>query len=55
MMSDSEDNFDLTFDDNAQEAWREEIERRLQQIDSGAVSLIPWRDARRGLRARLEK
>ena len=39
----------------AEEAWREEIHRRLQQIDSGAVDLIPWEEARRGLRSRLER
>ena len=45
---------DQTVDAAAEEAWREEICRRLQQIDSGAVHLIPWEDARRGLRSRLE-
>ena len=34
---------------------REEIYRRLQQIDAGAIQLIPWEDARRRLRARLER
>ena len=37
-------------DDNAGDAWREEIYRRLQQIDSGAAKLIPWDDAQRRLR-----
>ncbi len=41
-------------DDDAEEAWREEIHRRLQEIDSGVVQLIPWEDARRRLRVRLE-
>jgi len=45
---------DIEVDEDAEEAWREEIYRRLQQIDSGAVKLIPWDDARRRLRARLE-
>ena len=44
---------DREIDDGAEEAWREEIYRRLQQIDSGAVQLIAWDDARRRLRARL--
>jgi len=39
----------------AEEVWREEIYRRLQQIDSGAVRLIPWDDAERRLWARLER
>jgi putative addiction module component (TIGR02574 family) len=42
---------DSSIDDGAEEAWREEIHRRLQEIDSGAVRLIPWGDARRRLRA----
>ena len=41
--------------DIAAEAWRAEIYRRLQQIDSGAVQPIPWEDARRRLRSRLEQ
>ena len=46
---------DQAVDAGAEEAWREEIYRRLQQIDSGAVQLIPWEDARRRLRSRLEQ
>jgi putative addiction module component (TIGR02574 family) len=42
-------------DAGAEEAWREEIFRRLQQIDSGAVHLNPWEEARRRLRSRLEQ
>lgn len=40
---------------DVQLAWREEIDRRIRQIDSGAVDLIPWSDARRALRARLPR
>jgi putative addiction module component (TIGR02574 family) len=46
---------DHAVDEAAEEAWREEIYRRLQQIDSGAVELIPWEEARRRLRLRLER
>jgi len=46
---------DQEVDAAAEEAWRDEIYRRLQQIDSGAVHLIPWEDARRRLRSRLER
>jgi putative addiction module component (TIGR02574 family) len=49
------DSLEETVDEGAEEAWREEIYRRLQQIDSGAVQLIPWNDARRRLWARLER
>ncbi|MBZ5621323.1 MAG: addiction module protein [Acidobacteriia bacterium] len=46
---------DQVVDATAEEAWREEIYRRLQQIDNGAVQLIPWEEARRRLRSRLEQ
>jgi len=45
---------DQLVDPAAEEAWRDEIYRRLQQIDSGAVHLIPWDEARRRLRSHLE-
>jgi putative addiction module component (TIGR02574 family) len=41
-----------TLDSNAEEvedAWRVEIERRMAEVDSGAVETIPWEE----LRARL--
>jgi putative addiction module component (TIGR02574 family) len=44
------ESLDRTIDEGAEEAWREEIYCRLQQIDSGAVQLIPWEEARRRLR-----
>jgi len=45
---------DCEIDADAEDAWREEIHRRVRQIDSGAVQLIPWEEARRVLRARLK-
>ena len=49
------ESLDHAIDENAEEAWREEIYRRVHQIDTGAVQLITWEDARRRLRARLER
>jgi putative addiction module component (TIGR02574 family) len=46
---------DTEVDPDAEEAWREEIHRRLQQIDSGAVKTIPWHDARSALRDSLRR
>jgi putative addiction module component (TIGR02574 family) len=43
------ESLDSDGDPDAEEAWRREIYRRLQQIDSGAVQLIPWEDAERRL------
>jgi putative addiction module component (TIGR02574 family) len=45
---------DQEVDAAVEETWREEIFRRLEQIDSGAVQLIPWEDARPRLRSRLQ-
>ena len=36
-----------------EEAWGEEIKRRLDDIDSGRVKTIPWSEVREELRARL--
>jgi putative addiction module component (TIGR02574 family) len=44
------ESLDVEVDDKVEEAWREEIHCRLQQIDSGAVRTIPWDEARRKLR-----
>lgn len=49
------ESLDSEVDDNAEQAWREEIYRRLQQIDSGAAQLIPWDDAQQSLWARLRR
>ena len=46
---------DHEVDEDAEDAWRVEIRRRLQEIDSGAVKLIPWQDVRRELLDRLEQ
>jgi putative addiction module component (TIGR02574 family) len=46
---------DVEVDENAQEAWRAEIHRRLQQIDTEAVRMIPWDDARHALRSGLQR
>jgi putative addiction module component (TIGR02574 family) len=48
------ESLDSEIDPDAQETWRQEIRRRVQEIDNGAVKLIPWDDARRDLWARLQ-
>ena len=47
------DSLDQTSEEGAEEAWRQEIELRLQQIDTGAVELISWHSERQRLRDRL--
>ncbi len=36
-------------DEGVEEAWAKEIERRIQEVESGAVKTIPWADVRRRL------
>lgn len=47
------DSLDTEVDEGAEQAWREEIIRRLREIDNGIAKLIPWDEARRRLLARL--
>ena len=37
-------------DAGADEAWREEVKRRLQEVREGTVDLVPWDEVRRRLR-----
>ena len=42
---------DEAVDPTAEQAWEEEIARRIQELDSGKVKPIPWADARRKIAA----
>jgi len=46
------DSLETETDADAEERWREEIVRRLHEIDSGAVDLVPWDEVRRRLWSR---
>ncbi|MGH9655303.1 MAG: addiction module protein, partial [Bryobacteraceae bacterium] len=48
------DSLDQEVDPAVEETWRDEIAKRLEQIDSGAVRLLPWEDARRRLHAGMD-
>ena len=48
------DSLDEQEDEGVEEAWAREIERRIQEVESGAVKMLPWSEARRRLRARLD-
>jgi len=37
-------------DTDVEQAWQEEIQRRLQQINRGEVKTIPWEEVQRRLR-----
>jgi putative addiction module component (TIGR02574 family) len=37
-------------DTDVEQAWQEEIQKRLRQIDRGEVTTIPWEEVQRRLR-----
>ena len=41
------ESLDETVDEDAEEQWARELERRIREIDSGAVETVPWSEARR--------
>jgi putative addiction module component (TIGR02574 family) len=41
------DSLDPTTDTELDSAWGEEIRRRIEELDSGAVKPVPWAEARR--------
>ncbi|MGO9269365.1 MAG: addiction module protein [Terriglobia bacterium] len=46
---------DSEIDEDAESAWRREIARRAAELDSGAVTPIPWAEVRSRLMATLRK
>ena len=44
---------DAPADEGVEAAWSEEIKRRIEEIDSGKVQMIPYEEVRRRLAARL--
>jgi len=49
------ESLDSSVDDDVEEAWRVEIQRRrLAQIESGSVDMIPWEEAERRIIAKLQ-
>lgn len=47
------ESLDETIDTGAEQAWREEIERRIVSIDEGTAKLVPWDDVYARLNRRL--
>jgi len=45
------DSLDATVDPGVEEAWNQEIARRIAEVDSGKVKPIPWEDARKQIAA----
>jgi putative addiction module component (TIGR02574 family) len=42
-------------DDGNQDAWNEEIARRIEELDSGKAKTIPWDEVQRRIAAKLNK
>lgn len=46
---------DQGFDPEVEEAWSEEIKRRMEEIDSGKVKMIPGEQVLQKLQAKLDR
>ncbi len=46
------DSLDQEVDEDAENAWHTEIDRRLKNLDSGKVKPVPWLEARRKIAGR---
>lgn len=47
------DSLDGRAERGVEEAWADEIERRIRDVDSGRVKLVPWSEVRRELRKKV--
>lgn len=43
------ESLDQEIDEGAEQAWLDEIQKRLREIDAGAVAMLPWEEAERRL------
>jgi putative addiction module component (TIGR02574 family) len=50
LLIESLDSLDGDFDEDVEEAWAEEIDKRIAELDSGAVIAEPWDVVRKRLR-----
>ena len=41
------ESLDAEVDEDVNAAWDDEIKRRIQELDSGVVTTVPWPEARR--------
>lgn len=47
------DSLDSEVDESADEAWSNEISRRIEDLDSGRAKTVPWEEVRRRISAKL--
>ena len=43
------DSLDQVVDEDAEAEWEKEIAKRIRELDSGDVKLVPWSEARRAI------
>jgi putative addiction module component (TIGR02574 family) len=51
----TDDSLGPEVDAGAEQAWREEIERRIVSIDEGTAKLVPWEEVHARLSRRLQR
>jgi putative addiction module component (TIGR02574 family) len=47
------DSLDGPIDEGVENAWDEEIRRRIQDLDAGQAKTVPWEDVRRRISSKL--
>jgi len=47
------ESLDQEIDEGTEQAWLDEIQKRLREIDEGAVAMLPWEEAERRLWAKV--
>jgi putative addiction module component (TIGR02574 family) len=47
------ESLDQEVDEDAEQAWHAEIQKRLREIEDGTVEMIPWEEAERRLLAKV--
>ena len=47
------ESLDQEIDEGAEQAWLDEIQKRLREIDTGAVAMLTWEEAERRLWAKV--
>jgi putative addiction module component (TIGR02574 family) len=47
------ESLDQEIDEGAEQAWLDEIQKRLREIDTGAVAMLTWEEAERRLCAKV--
>lgn len=48
------ESLDAAADADTEEAWQQEVARRIQDLDAGKAQTIPWTEVRRRIAAKLE-